>query len=66
MLMALPENHREAFKKAIPMRKFAQPSDIAKAIMFFASDMSDYVTGQTLAGRPDHVLIHAFTETTRR
>ena len=49
MLMALPENHREAFKKAIPMRKFAQPSDIAKAIMFFASDMSDYVTGQTLS-----------------
>ena len=49
MLMALPENHREAFKKAIPMRKFAQPADIAKAIMFFASDMSDYITGQTLS-----------------
>lgn len=49
MLMALPENHREAFKKAIPMRKFAQPSDVANAIMFFASDMSDYVTGQTLS-----------------
>jgi 2-hydroxycyclohexanecarboxyl-CoA dehydrogenase len=49
MLMALPENHREAFKKAIPMRRFAQPGDIANAIMFFASDMSDYVTGQTLS-----------------
>lgn len=49
MLMALPENHREAFKKAIPMRRFAQPADIANAILFFASDASDYITGQTLS-----------------
>lgn len=49
MLMALPENHRDAFKRAIPMRRFAQPADIANAIMFFASDASDYITGQTLS-----------------
>lgn len=49
MLMALPENHRDAFKRAIPMRRFAQPADIANAILFFASDASDYITGQTLS-----------------
>jgi 2-hydroxycyclohexanecarboxyl-CoA dehydrogenase len=49
MLMAVPEKHREAFKRAIPMRRFGQPSDIADAILFFASDRSDYITGQTLS-----------------
>lgn len=49
MLMALPENHLEAFKKAIPMRRFGKPTDVANAILFLASDMSDYITGQTLS-----------------
>jgi 2-hydroxycyclohexanecarboxyl-CoA dehydrogenase len=49
MLMALPENHLEAFKRAIPMRRFGQPADIANAILFFASDLSNYITGQTLS-----------------
>lgn len=33
----------------LPMRKRGMPEDIAKAITFFLSDMSPYVTGQTLA-----------------
>ncbi|QCK86323.1 3-oxoacyl-ACP reductase FabG [Phreatobacter aquaticus] len=49
MLMALPENHLEAFKRAIPFRRFGKPEDIANAILFFASDKSDYITGQTLS-----------------
>jgi 2-hydroxycyclohexanecarboxyl-CoA dehydrogenase len=49
MLMALPENHLEAFKRAIPFRRFAQPSEVADAILFFASDRARYVTGQTLS-----------------
>lgn len=49
MLMALPEKHLEAFKRAIPMRRFGQPQDVANAILFFASNLSDYVTGQTLS-----------------
>lgn len=49
MLMAVPENHREAFKRAIPMRRFGKPSEVADAIVFLASDKSDYITGQTLS-----------------
>ncbi|MDP3547972.1 MAG: SDR family NAD(P)-dependent oxidoreductase [Phreatobacter sp.] len=49
MLMALPENHLEAFKRAIPMRRFAKPAEVANAILFLAGDRSDYITGQTLS-----------------
>jgi NAD(P)-dependent dehydrogenase (short-subunit alcohol dehydrogenase family) len=31
-----------------PLRGVAQPADIAAAILFLASDLSGYVTGQTL------------------
>lgn len=49
MLMAVPERHREAFLRAIPMHRFGQPSDVADAILFLASDRSDYITGQVLS-----------------
>lgn len=49
MLMAVPERHREAFLRAIPLRRFGQPTDIANAILFFACDRSDYITGQVLS-----------------
>lgn len=49
MLMAVPERHREAFLRAIPMRRFGKPSDVADAILFFASSRSDYITGQVLS-----------------
>ena len=49
MLMALPENHLDAFKRAIPFKRFGKPSEVADAILFFASDHASYVTGQTLS-----------------
>ncbi|MFO1116682.1 MAG: SDR family NAD(P)-dependent oxidoreductase [Beijerinckiaceae bacterium] len=49
MLMALPENHLEAFRKAIPFKRFGRPSEVADAIVFFASDHASYITGQTLS-----------------
>jgi 2-hydroxycyclohexanecarboxyl-CoA dehydrogenase len=35
--------------RAVPMRRLAQPSDIAAAVAFFASDDAGYITGQTLS-----------------
>jgi 2-hydroxycyclohexanecarboxyl-CoA dehydrogenase len=49
LLAAVPEGHLEAFKKAIPLRRFAQPSEVADAVVFFAGDQSSYVTGQVLS-----------------
>jgi NAD(P)-dependent dehydrogenase (short-subunit alcohol dehydrogenase family) len=32
----------------IPMKRFAQPSEIAAAVAFFAADTAGFITGQTL------------------
>ena len=49
LLFAVPEKHLEAFKKAIPFRRFGKPSEIADAVVFFASERASYVTGQVLS-----------------
>jgi 2-hydroxycyclohexanecarboxyl-CoA dehydrogenase len=35
--------------RAVPMRRLAEPTDIAAAVAFFASDETGYITGQTLS-----------------
>ena len=49
LLKSEPEKFLEAFLKAIPLRRFAKPSEIADAILFMASSRADYVTGQVLS-----------------
>ena len=49
LLAVVPEKHLDAFKKAIPMRRFARPEEIANAVVFFAGDASRYITGQVLS-----------------
>ncbi len=49
LLFAVPEKHLDAFKKAIPFRRFGKPSEIADAVVFFASDRASYITGQVLS-----------------
>jgi 2-hydroxycyclohexanecarboxyl-CoA dehydrogenase len=38
-----------AMVRGVPMRRLAQPDDVAAAVTFFASDEAGYVTGQTLS-----------------
>jgi 2-hydroxycyclohexanecarboxyl-CoA dehydrogenase len=49
LLRANPENYVEALLKAIPMRRFADPKDIAQAVAYFSSEPASYVTGQIMS-----------------
>lgn len=49
LLAAVPEKHQEAFIKATPMRRLAQPAEVADAVLFFSTDQSTFVTGQVLS-----------------
>lgn len=44
-----PEKLREAFVRAIPLGRLGQPTDLAGAIAFFASNDAAFVTGQVLS-----------------
>jgi 2-hydroxycyclohexanecarboxyl-CoA dehydrogenase len=49
LMAVVPEKVREALAKAIPMRRLGRPEEVADAIVFFAGEHSDYVTGQVLS-----------------
>ena len=49
LLMAQPDAMREKLAKAVPFRRIGEPEEIADAVLFFASDMSNYITGQVLS-----------------
>ena len=38
-----------AMTRAVPMRRLAQPEEVAAAVAFFASEQASYITGQTLS-----------------
>ena len=48
MTAALSEEVREQWAKSIPLRRGGTPEDVAKVALFLASDLSAYVTGQTI------------------
>jgi 3-oxoacyl-[acyl-carrier protein] reductase len=45
----LDEKTVEEWRKAIPLKRGGTPEDVANACVFLASDMSSYITGQTLS-----------------
>ncbi|SEB49294.1 3-oxoacyl-[acyl-carrier-protein] reductase [Tenacibaculum sp. MAR_2009_124] len=49
MTAKLDEKVIEEYSASIPLKKLGQPKDIANACVFLASDMSSYITGQTLS-----------------
>jgi len=49
MTHALDENVRKQWADSIPLKRGGSPEDVANVCLFLASDMSGYVTGQTLS-----------------
>jgi len=48
MTAKLDQNTVDEWRKAIPLKRGGSPEDVANACIFLASDMSAYITGQTL------------------
>jgi len=46
--LGIPEASRKASLAKIPFGRFGLPEDVARAVLFFASPLSDYVTGQEI------------------
>ena len=45
---SIPEEIRAEMLKQVPLGRFAEPEEIANAILFLASPLASYLTGQTL------------------
>ncbi|MBN1794705.1 MAG: 3-oxoacyl-[acyl-carrier-protein] reductase [Candidatus Omnitrophica bacterium] len=48
MTARLPDEVQQAMLGTIPMRKFGTPSDVARLVLFLASDASEYITGEVI------------------
>lgn len=48
MTKKLNEKQKEAIISVIPLKRIGSPDVVAKAVLFFASENADYITGQVL------------------
>lgn len=48
MTNVLPEEVKKDWESKIPLHRGGTPNDVANACLFFASDLSSYITGQVL------------------
>jgi len=48
MTQALNEEQQNALKAQIPMGRIGEPEEVAKAVVFLASELSSYLTGQVI------------------
>ena len=48
MTAKISEEHTDLMKSRISLNKFGSPDDVANTIAFLSSNMSDYITGETI------------------
>ena len=42
------ENFRQSLQEKISLERFGDPNDVANAVLFLSSSLSDYITGETI------------------
>lgn len=47
--LSLPEAEREALRLRTPLRRLAEPEDVANAVLYFCSPLADFITGSNIA-----------------
>ena len=48
MTAVLSDKAKEAMEANIPLKRGGKPEDVANAVLFLASDMASYITGQVI------------------
>ncbi len=48
MVAGIPEKVKEKIIAQIPLRRFGKPEEVARAVLYLASDHADYITGHVL------------------
>ncbi len=48
MTGVLPEDVKKAWENQIPLKRGGTPEDVANTCVYLGSDLSQYVTGQTI------------------
>ena len=48
MTEKINETHKKTLESKISLERFGSPEDVANAVVFLSSELSNYITGETL------------------
>ena len=48
MTNKISDEHTKLLKSRISLNKFGNPEDVANTVAFLSSDLSDYISGETI------------------
>ena len=48
MTNKINDNYKETLKSRISLERFGDPQDVANTVAFLCSNLSDYITGETI------------------